>query len=112
MRSLACLTVMMCAAFPLRAASVVEKGDFRFKPAGDQKNVPARYRLEARDFTYEMEKKNDLPAVGVSVYRVRFPSPVKTATLENNTVHAEYYRPAGQGPFPGVIVLDITGGNQ
>src|SRR5262249_50664297 len=31
---------------------------------------------------------------------------------ENNTVHALYYRPDGPGPFPGVIVLDITAGDQ
>jgi dienelactone hydrolase len=112
MRPLAGLALTLCLALPAPAASIVEKGDFRFRPAGDQKDVPPRYRLEARDFAYEMEKKTDLPAVGVSVYRVRFPSPVKSATPENNTVHAEYYRPAGAGPFPGVIVLDITGGSQ
>lgn len=112
MRPLTGLAVTLCLALPASAASVVEKGDFRFRPADDQKNVPARYRLESREFPYEMELKNDLPAIGVNVYRVRFPSPVKSATPENNTVHAEYYRPAGPGPFPGVIVLDITGGNQ
>src|SRR5207245_8325209 len=31
---------------------------------------------------------------------------------ENNTVHAEYYRPNRPGPFPCVVVLDITGGDQ
>jgi dienelactone hydrolase len=35
-----------------------------------------------------------------------------TGTPENNTVHAEYYRPRLKGPFPCVIVLDITGGDQ
>jgi dienelactone hydrolase len=37
---------------------------------------------------------------------------VESPHKENNTVHAEYYRPKGKGPFPGVIVLDITAGNQ
>jgi dienelactone hydrolase len=36
---------------------------------------------------------------------------VETDTLENNTVHGEYYRPRGEGPFPGVIVLDVLGGD-
>ena len=27
-------------------------------------------------------------------------------------VHAEYYRPKGKGPFPGVIILDILDGSQ
>ena len=62
------------------AISIVEKGGFRFQPLDDQKGVPSRYRLEPRDFAYEMERKNDLPAVGVSVFRVRFPSPVASAT--------------------------------
>jgi dienelactone hydrolase len=31
---------------------------------------------------------------------------------ENNTVYCDYYRPRGPGPFPCVIVLDITGGDQ
>jgi dienelactone hydrolase len=107
----ACLLAVFLAC-PLHAAASLEKGSFRFSPVDEQKNVPSRYRLSDRSFDYEMEKKTDLPAVGVSVYRLRFPSPVKSATPENNTVHAEYYRPAVKGPFPGVIVLDITGGNQ
>ena len=41
-----------------------------------------------------------------------FPSAVESPTPENNTVYAEYYRPEGKGPFPCVIVLDITGGDQ
>jgi dienelactone hydrolase len=53
-----------------------------------------------------------LDTTGVKVFAVRFPSPVETPDKENNTVHAEYYRPPGDGPFPGVIVLDITGGDQ
>ncbi len=89
-------------ASPLLAASPpsIEKGEFRFRPCDEQKNIPNRYRLEPRSFTYEMEKKTDLPAIGVSIYRLRFPSPVKSATPENNTVHAEYYRPDGNGAFP------------
>lgn len=92
--------------------AAVEKGTTHFKPIGDQKEVPERYRLDEHDFPWEMDSKGDLSAVDVKVFRVRFPSPVETACRENNTVHAEYYRPAGKGPFPGVIVLDITAGDQ
>jgi dienelactone hydrolase len=88
------------------------KGIIRFQPAGDQKDVPERYRLEAHQFDYEMERKHELPHSGVEVWHVRFPSPVESPHKENNTVHAEYYRPQGKGPFPGVVVLDITGGDQ
>jgi dienelactone hydrolase len=113
MRLVACLVLALLAS-PAAAARpvVIEKGSFRFTPADDQKSVPQRYRLAQRSFSYEMDKKTDLPSIGVTVYRLRYPSPVKTSTPENNTVHAEYYRPAGKGPFPGVIILDVTGGNQ
>jgi dienelactone hydrolase len=90
----------------------VEKGTFRFTPTGEQANVPQRYRLKERTFDYQCSLKRELPSSGVRVFRVQFPSPVTTATPENNTVHAEYYRPSGKGPFPGVIVLDITAGDQ
>jgi dienelactone hydrolase len=89
-----------------------EAGTFLFQPAADQSALPERYRLEARSFEYRLTPKVDLPACGVEVSRLTFPSPVSTPHAENNTVHAEYYRPKGAGPFPGVVVLDITGGDQ
>lgn len=46
----------------------------------------------------------------VKVFKVTFPSPVRTDIEVNNTVHGEYFLPAGEGPFPGVIVLHILGG--
>ncbi len=94
-----------------KPAKAVEKGTVRFTP-GDQANVPERYRLDARSFDYEMKQKADLPATGLSIHHVRFPSPIESPTPRNNTVHAEYYRPKGDGPFPGVIILDITAGDQ
>lgn len=101
------------AMLPLLAAEpAIEKGTFRFTPAGKQTDIPERYRLSERTFDYRISPKRNLPNSGVRVFRVQFPSPVKTATPENNTVHAEYYLPSGKGPFPGVIVLDITAGNQ
>jgi dienelactone hydrolase len=89
-----------------------------FQPVGDQKNIPERYRLEAHSFDYDMELIRELPNSGVEVFHVRFPSPVITSCPENNTVHAEYYRPLieerqrSELRFPGVIVLDITAGDQ
>jgi dienelactone hydrolase len=113
MRPVACLALALCLACPAYTRpAIVEKGAFSFRPLDEQKDVPARYRLKERSFTFEIDKKTDLPALDVTVYRVRFPSPVKTPVPENNTVHAEYYRPAGKGPFPAVIVLDVTAGNQ
>lgn len=108
----ACLTFLLVLTPPAFASSVVEKGTFAFRPSDAQKNVPERFRLSDRAFPYEMDLKLTLPAIGVTISRLRFPSPVTSPVEENNTVHAEYYRPTGKGPYPGVIVLDITGGNQ
>jgi dienelactone hydrolase len=90
----------------------IEKGSVQFVPLDDQANIPERYRLAKYSFTYEMELIRDLPVTGIEVFSVRFPSPVKSPDVENNTVHAEYYRPKKPGPFPCVVVLDITGGDQ
>jgi dienelactone hydrolase len=92
--------------------SLREKGTVHFRALGDQKNIPERYRLEEHTFDYEMTLKHELPGSGVQVYQLCFPSPVTSPCPENNTVYAEYYRPKGQGPFPGVLVLDITAGDQ
>jgi dienelactone hydrolase len=104
--------VMLIAVGSLRAENSLEKGTVVFKPTGDQKEVPERYRLAERSFAWEMDLKYRLPDTGVTISRVRFPSAVESPHKENNTVHAEYYRPDGPGPFPAVIVLDITGGDQ
>lgn len=108
--SLACLLLVGAAGAAEKSA--VEKGKARFEPVGDQKDVPERYRLDAHTFEWEMCLKKDLPGSKVVVYDVRFPSPVESKTPENNTVHAEYYRPRGEGKFPCIIVLDITAGDQ
>lgn len=94
------------------ADAQLQKGMVQFRLLGDQKNIPERYRLEEHSFDYEMVLKRSLPNSGVDIYQVRFPSAVASACPENNTVHAEYYWPNRNGPFPGVIVLDITAGDQ
>jgi dienelactone hydrolase len=115
--ALACL--VLCAAAPGRAADspsphapAVEKGSFTFKPLDDQSEVPARYRLTERSFAFELAPRHDLPAAGVRVSHLTFPSPVHTPHPENNTVHAEYYCPLAPGHYPAVIVLDVTAGDQ
>jgi dienelactone hydrolase len=90
----------------------VEKGAVRFVPLGDQQEVPERYRLAAHEFPYELKRMRTLPASGLDVYHLTFPSPVTSPCPQNNTVHADYYRPHGRGPFPCVIVLDILAGDQ
>jgi dienelactone hydrolase len=98
--------------FPASAAERPgEKGSVHFRPAANEETIPERYRLADHTFEWEMTPKYDLPASGFSVARLRFPSPVETDCPENNTVHAEYFRPNGVGPFPAVVVLDITAGD-
>lgn len=93
-------------------SEAVVKGTVKFQPTGDPAKVPEVYRLDAHEFPFEMNLKHDYRGLGVEVHQVRFPSPVTTKYPENNTVHAEFYRPKGPGPFPGVVVLDILGGDQ
>jgi dienelactone hydrolase len=97
---------------PAGASTIVEKGTVTCKAIADSSGTPERYRLEQADFTYDIGLLHQLPASGLDVYVVHFPSPVKSSCPENNTVCAEYYRPRGNGHFPGVIVLDITAGDQ
>ncbi len=94
------------------AVGADEHGTVYFEPLGDQKDIPERYRLERHQFRFEMSLVKELPVSNVKVYALRFPSPVKSPDPENNIVHAEYYRPNRPGPFPCVVVLDITGGDQ
>lgn len=94
------------------SAPAAETGAVTFKPIGDQGNVPERFRLTERTFDWTMAPLRTLLDGQIEVFSVTFPSPVESPTPENNTVHAEYYRPKGDGPFPAVIVLDITGGDQ
>src|SRR5438132_4523569 len=90
----------------------VERGTTSFAPNGTEKNIPECYRLEPRRFDFTLTKKKELKLSGVDIYELTFPSPMASPHPENNTVYAEYYRPRGKGPFPCVIVFDITGGDQ
>src|SRR5437660_12326883 len=110
-RRLAALALTALIAAP-PTARADESGIFKFTPVGDQANVPDRYRLAERTSEYQLKLKFDPPGGAAAVHHLTFPSPVTTPHAENNTVHADYYRPKGPGPFPGVIVLDITAGDQ
>src|SRR5438552_1720851 len=96
----------------LAMMSAPETGTVRFVPIGDQSEIPERYRLRERTFEWKLAPLKTLLDGAVEVSTLTYPSPVESPTPENNTVYAEYYRPAGDGPFPGVIILDITGGDQ
>jgi dienelactone hydrolase len=106
-----CRITLVCLAL-CGAPADAEKGQVRFRPVGDRQNVPERYRLQEHTFSYELTRSRELPLSGVTVYRLKFPSPFKSPYPENNVVHAEYYRPKRDGKFPCAIVLDITAGDQ
>ena len=79
---------------------------------GDAKcGIPERFRVHTHTFEYKLTLRHELRQSGVKVFDLTFPSPVKTDIPENNTVHAELFMPAGEGPFPACIVLDILQGN-
>ncbi|HMO37307.1 MAG TPA: hypothetical protein PKA06_14810, partial [Gemmatales bacterium] len=105
---LALLLLLHPAADPRKVVT----GTVKFTPADNQQNVPEVYRLEPREFPYEMKLKIDHTKDGYQVFEVTFPSAVVTKYPENNTVHCLYYRPVGNGPFPATVVLDILGGDQ
>jgi dienelactone hydrolase len=96
------------------AAGPTARGTFRFVPGDDAgANVPDRYRMPARDFDYALSPRYDMPHAGVCVRDLTFPSPVKSAVPENDTVHAEYFLPhaaSAGNKVPAVVVLDILDG--
>ncbi len=90
------------------------KGTIRFEPAENEKTaVPVRYRLEAQTLDYTLALRYELRHSGVNVYNLTFPSPVKSAIPENDTVYAEYFVPSSASAgdkVPAAIVLDILDG--
>ena len=95
----------------------VRRGEVRFAP--DEKEstvVPKPFRLEAATFKYE-ETPQPSTVSDLRLSLLTFPSPVHTSHERNNTVHCEFFRPAGAntkaGParYPACIVLHILGGD-
>lgn len=87
-------------------------GTVDYKPLDDPRKVPTEYHLDAHQFPFEMTLKQNREKEGFNIYTVTFPSAVTTKYPSNNTVHCEWYRPIGDGPFPATVVLDILDGSQ
>lgn len=103
--------VCMCITTTPIHGSEPERGTVQFEPTNDLAcDVPPRYRMPAQTIEFTLTPQFELRSAGVNVYNLTFPSPVKSAIPENNTVYAEYYVPRGKGPFPAVLVLDILDG--
>ncbi len=94
---------------PAAFVAVPATGRATFTPTKAETTVPKPYQQTRHGFSFETEfERNSGP---VRIFKVRFPSPVKTEVEVNNTVHAQYFQPQGEGPFPGVVVLHILGGD-
>ncbi len=95
--------------------SLAEKGTVRFDPAEAEGDIPEPFRQAAHDFEYVAQPMEGFTSSKASkivrMSKVTFPSPVETEEIPNRTVHAEYFQPAGKGPFPAVVVLHILGGD-
>jgi len=87
---------------------VPESGVISFRTTQREKTVPKLFRL--KDHTFRYQAKYVRSSGPVRIFRVRFPSPVTSDVEANNTVHGHYFQPKGKGPFPGVVVLHILGG--
>lgn len=106
------LLALVSAAAVTAADALPETGTCKLDCKDDERcGVAERYRLPSTTFDYTLTLRHDLRHSGVKVYHLTFPSPVKTDIPENNTVHCEYFVPAGKGPFPAVVVLDILQGD-
>ncbi len=82
-------------------------GQATFRPTAAEADVPADFRMAGATFSFERQPLRSTP--NYTVEAVRFPSPVVTTDVANNTVHAEYFRPTRPGKRPAVIVLHILG---
>lgn len=89
-----------------------ESGTVKCDSSGDAAaGVSERFHVPPHSFDYKLARRHDLRHTGVAVYDLTFPSCVKSEIPANNTVHAEVFVPAGNGPFPAAIVLDILQGD-
>ena len=94
---------------PPEFVTLPAKSLVRFRPTEAERQVPERFRLPPHEFSAQAISERE--TVSTRVFRVTFPSPVATSIPEHPAVHAKYFQPSGAGPFPGVVVLHILGGD-
>ena len=74
----------------------------------DAPRIKGVFAHKTGPFAFRREPVRRLGEVTIS--HLTFPSPGPSRYPENLTVHAEYYRPKGKGPFPAAVVLHILDG--
>ena len=96
------------------AAEDARRGEVEYLPPADETNIPEAFRLERHSFPFE-QRPLETVSKAIRIYEVTFPSPVETPHEANNTVHCEYFCPAGEPndgqKYPAVVVLHILGGD-
>ncbi len=103
--------ILLGAHFIFAAEPEIRRGEVRFEPvANEQQSVPEPFRLPSAAFEFEQKPQPSWQG-NVAVSLVTFASPVQTPYANNNTVHCEYFCPAGDGKHPACIVLHILGGD-
>jgi hypothetical protein len=73
-----------------------------------ERRIEGIFAHEPKPFTFRLRPLRSLGKV--AIHHLTYPSPGPSKFDENWTVHAEYYRPEGNGPFPSAIVLHILDG--
>ncbi|MDH3591304.1 MAG: alpha/beta hydrolase family protein, partial [Planctomycetota bacterium] len=73
-----------------------------------ERAIKGTFAHEPKKFHFRLRPVQKMGKVEIGA--LTFPSPGPSRVVENLTVHAEYYRPAGEGPFPSVVVLHILDG--
>jgi dienelactone hydrolase len=115
-RPIRALLLAFCLAAALRycdAQDLAKKLTIDFVPGAAEIKVPERFRLAKSTYECEIDAPEDLTA-SMTRALVRFPSPMATPTVENNTVHTELFLPKTPKlgkRAPAVIVLHILGGD-
>jgi len=78
------------------------------------KTIPVADTFNKQPFSYTVESVENKGKF--VLYKLAYPSPVKSRVKSNNTIYAYYYRPValtiGGPPRPGVVCLHILGGDQ
>lgn len=90
-------------------APVPARGNVEFQTTALESEVPKQFQLNNHRFSFDTTPHRTTG--DIHIHKVTFPSPVVTDVEENNTVHGMYFQPPGPGPFPGVVVLHILGGD-
>ncbi len=86
-----------------RVDPTVETGE-----VAETRKITGVFAHEPKKFLFQLRPLRTLGKVTISA--LTYPSPGPSRIPENLTVHAEYFRPPGEGPFPCVVVLHILDG--